>query len=248
MQTTLSQLPIAHFPIRVMTADTLADTLLDRLHAGHKTALFFANTNFIVKNRPLLDRLYDPSIIIVNDGIGLDMAAKMVHGRRFPQNLNGTDFTPYLFGQSVQPLRIFLVGAKPHVLTRAVNHVRDRLWQNVVGWRDGFEGMQDPKLIEAINAAQPDVVLVAMGNPVQEKWILDHREQLNARLMIGVGALFDFWAGEKPRAPAFVQKCRLEWLYRLALEPRRLLRRYTVDILVFFMLCHRYREMPKVHG
>lgn len=63
----------------------------------------------------------------------------------------------------------------------------------------------------------------------------------NARILVGVGALFDFWAGDKPRAPVFVQKIRMEWLYRLGLEPRRLARRYTVDILRFLMYCYRYR-------
>jgi beta-1,4-glucosyltransferase len=88
------------------------------------------------------------------------------------------------------------------------------------------------------------VVLVALGNPVQEEWILNHRQALDASILIGVGALFDFWAGDKPRAPRAIQKMRLEWLYRLALEPRRLLRRYSVDLLVFFAHCHRYRQLP----
>ena len=82
---------------------------------------------------------------------------------------------------------------------------------------------------------------MAMGNPVQEEWILDNRQSLNANIVIGVGALFDFWAGDKPRAPRWVQRMRFEWFYRLCLEPRRLLRRYTVDIVRFLILCRKYR-------
>jgi len=65
---------------------------------------------------------------------------------------------------------------------------------------------------------------------------------------MGVGALFDFWAGDKPRAPKLVQRLRLEWLYRLALEPRRLFRRYTVDMVTFFMHCYKYRQLPGQGG
>jgi beta-1,4-glucosyltransferase len=97
-------------------------------------------------------------------------------------------------------------------------------------------------LVESINRSQAEVVLVALGNPIQEEWILANREALDANVVVGVGALFDFWSGDKPRAPLLVQRVRLEWLYRLCLEPRRLLRRYTVDIMAFLVLCNKYRE------
>jgi len=235
-------LSIAGFPVRATTAPDLATELLIALREGRRTTLFFANTNFVVKCRPLLAQMFDPSIVIANDGIGLDLAAKMLHGQRFPANLNGTDFTPYLCSQSPHPLRIFLVGAQPRVLAKAEDHARNKLGQQVVGTCDGYAGMADPYLIERINAAQPDLILVALGNPVQEQWILENRMQLNAGIVMGVGALFDFWAGEKPRAPKFVQKMRMEWFYRLSLEPKRLMRRYTFDILVFFRVCYRYRN------
>lgn len=242
--TTHDTLTIAGFPVRATTADMLAAELLAALQQGGRRTLFFANTNFIVKCRPWLDRMRDPDVIVANDGIGLELAARLMHGQRFPDNLNGTDFTPYLFGRAPHPLRVFLIGGTPQALVGAEEHVRNRLGQQVVGICDGYAGMQDPALVERINAAQPDVVLVALGNPLQEQWILAHRDHLQAGLVAGVGALFDFWAGNKPRAPKLVRRLRMEWLYRLALEPRRLLRRYTVDIFVFFMLCHRYRSLP----
>jgi beta-1,4-glucosyltransferase len=239
-------LPIADFPVRVTTQQELATFLLASLRNKQKMSLFFANTNFIVQCRNLLERMRDRSVTIVNDGIGMDLAAVLVHRRRFKENLNGTDFTPYLFRTSATPLRVYMIGGRPEVLAKASEHVHQRLCQRVVGVCDGYDGLgKTPDLITHINQAKPDVILVALGNPAQEQWILDHREALDAGLMIGVGALFDFWAGEKPRAPRLVRKLRLEWLYRLALEPKRLMRRYTLDVMVFFSHCYRYRAFSK---
>jgi N-acetylglucosaminyldiphosphoundecaprenol N-acetyl-beta-D-mannosaminyltransferase len=81
--------------------------------------------------------------------------------------------------------------------------------------------------IKEINAARPDVVWVGIGVPKQEKWMLDVRPELEAPVLIGVGAAFDFHAGLVPQAPPFMQESGLEWAYRLAHEPRRLWRRYT---------------------
>jgi beta-1,4-glucosyltransferase len=237
---------IADYPVRDTTQKELASFLLNAIRNKQKVALFFANTNFIVQCRGLLDKLRDPSVTIVNDGIGMDLAATFFHGRRFSENLNGTDFTPYLLHHAATPLRVYMLGGKPEVLAKASEYAHQRLGQQVVGVCDGYDGLRNtPDLVAHINQANPDVILVALGNPVQEKWILEHRPALNAGLVMGVGALFDFWAGEKPRAPKMVQKLHLEWLYRLSLEPRRLMRRYTIDILVFFSHCYRYRSFSK---
>lgn len=235
-------IPIAGFSVTKTTSQGLAQHLLTALQIKNKVALFFANTNFIVQCRSQLHRMRDESVIVVNDGVGMDIAALLTQRSRFQENLNGTDFTPYFFNQSAAPLRVFLLGGKPRVLQKAADYARHQLGQKIVGVRDGYEDIQkEAKLIEAINRAKPDVVLVALGNPIQEEWILDNRHALNAGVVIGVGALFDFWAGDKSRAPVLMQRLRLEWFYRLCLEPRRLLRRYTVDIARFLLHCHKYR-------
>ncbi|MGI4938223.1 MAG: WecB/TagA/CpsF family glycosyltransferase, partial [Janthinobacterium lividum] len=239
-------LALSGFPIRSTSKEKLAAFLVARMENGRahgqRVALFFANTNFIVKCRFILQREPDNGLLLVNDGIGLDIAAKLIHGQRFEENLNGTDFTPFLFQAAGRVLRVFMIGARPEVLARAVHHVRQQLGQDVVGSCDGYDGLKsDAGLVERINAAQPDVVLVAMGNPIQEEWILVRQAAIEAPVMIGVGALFDFWAGDKARAPQWIRSARLEWFYRLCLEPRRLLRRYTFDILVFLGHCFKYR-------
>src|SRR5471030_2699687 len=106
---------IGGFNICATTADKLASVLLGNIEKRIKCALFFANTNFIVQCQSIIPQLLDEHILIVNDGIGMDMANMLVNGHRFPDNLNGTDFLPFLCLQSARPLRFFLVGAKPGV-------------------------------------------------------------------------------------------------------------------------------------
>ena len=237
--------PIAGFPVHEATPQDLAIHLLSVLRQHEKISLLFANSNFVVKCKALLNRMYNDSVLIVNDGIGLDIVAKCLHGRAFKANLNGTDFTPYLFRESARPLRVFLLGGRPEIVEKAVKHVEEELHQVVVGYCDGYIGLRNSKeIIERINNSEAEVLLVALGNPLQEEWILNHRDALDVGVVTGVGALFDFWAGSKPRAPQYIQKMRMEWLYRLCHEPRRLMRRYTLDMLVFFAQCLKYRKGP----
>ena len=224
------------------TAAELATSLLTQRQMGKQATLFFANTNFVVQCRTLRAQMGQDGINIVNDGIGMDIAARLMQGERFKENLNGTDFVPYLFRRAARPLKIFMLGGKPVVLQQAARFAAQQLGQEVVGTCDGYQGIKThTQLVDAINRSQADVLLVALGNPIQEKWILDHRQNLNVPILAGVGALFDFWAGNKPRAPLLVQKMRMEWFYRLCLEPKRLLRRYTVDIVKFLKYCHQHR-------
>lgn len=236
---------VADFPVTETTHANLVETIKSRMAAAKRTILFYANTNFIVKCRPLLSKMQNDDVIIVNGGVGMDIAAKLLYRRKFMANLNGTDFTPYFFyANAITPLRVFLLGGKADVLDKAAYYLVHDLKQIVVGSCDGYEDIKRPELVQMINEAKPDVLLVAMGNPRQEQWILDNYQQLDVKFITGVGALFDFWAGDKPRAPAWVQELRMEWLYRLCIEPRRLIKRYTLDILVFLTHCFRYRKKP----
>lgn len=237
-------LTLSHIPVRNTTRENLKKDLVKRVNEDSKTVLFFANTNLIVKSQAIAARFQNPDVFIVNDGIGVDIASWLVHGQKFKDNLNGTDFTPYFFDRS-QPHKIYLIGSTIPDLEKASSFLINQLGQQVVGYCDGFEGIKNPDLINDINKAGADVVLVGMGNPLQETWILDHYTRLNAKLFMGVGALFVFLAGNKPRAPQWVRRCRLEWLFRMALEPKRLIKRYTVDIGYFLYLCLKNKSAVK---
>jgi beta-1,4-glucosyltransferase len=238
-----AQAPLALGGYRVhsLAREVLAREVLAACDGGGRRQVFFANTNFVVQCRALRPRLLSPAVRVVNDGIGMDLAALLVHRRRFAENLNGTDFIPYLCARSPRPLRFFLLGSAPGVAERAGRHLAETLGQQVAGTCDGYGefAAAGDGLVARINAARPDIVLVAFGNPRQEAWILDHRDVLDAPVLFGIGALLDFLSGNVSRAPEWVRRWRMEWLYRLTREPRRLLRRYSLDLLVFFGLCLR---------
>ena len=238
----MNQVLIAKYPVLETTPPALAQTIYQRMERNEPTLLFYANTNFIVQCAPIRERLSNHKVVIVNDGVGMDIAKKMLYGSKFTSNLNGTDFTPYLLQHSPRPMRVFLLGAKPEVVKKAAAYVEEVLLQTVAGYADGYDGLADmPQLIETINDSKADLLLVAMGNPKQEQWLLDHHPLLHVPVMSGVGALFDFWSGNKSRAPLWIQKIRMEWFYRLCLEPGRLLKRYSVDVLRFLVHCLRNR-------
>lgn len=238
---TPDMLPLAGYPVQCLRTTSLADRLLADHQAKQQRVLFFVNTNFVVQCESLKPVLCHPDVVMVNDGIGMDLGAMLIHRRRFPENLNGTDFVPHLLKESQKrgdpSLTVFLLGAGPGIAKRAADALEAE-GVEVVGHRDGFSEMSDTDVVIAdLNESEADVVLVAMGNPRQESWILQNRSRIQCSILIGVGALFDFLAGDKPRAPDIVQRLKLEWLYRLSLEPRRLMKRYTVDIIRFLVRC-----------
>ena len=240
-----SQVMLGGFRVCSTSAARLEARLVRALAANQQKLLLFANTNFIVQCQPLADALNQDSVIIINDGIGMDIASWLVYRRRFPENLNGTDFIPLFLHHQRNQVRVFLFGSAPGIAERAGAELRNRYGVTLVGTSHGFvTPEQMPGLVERINISGANVLMVAMGNPLQERWRVQHRQQLTVPLLLGVGACLDFLAGDKPRAPALVRKLHLEWCYRLCLEPRRLLRRYTLDLWRFFQLCLRPKSAP----
>jgi len=224
-------------PIRVLATTSAAavSLLVSNFHKQKQTLVAFANTNltnFAAADERLADQL--DKFVVLNDGIGLSLGARMVYGKWvFPDNLNGTDFTPLLIDALPHGTRVFLYGGRPHVVREMARHLSDGQHVTVAGFADGYSPTSASDLVAEINASRTDVLLVALGNPLQEEWIATHAPKLDARLLVGVGALFDFVSGEFSRAPRVVRRLKLEWLYRLALEPRRLAKRYSWDIVKF---------------
>jgi beta-1,4-glucosyltransferase len=234
------QLSLGGFCLTSTTAENLQRQLQCVIEQKQQIPMFFANTNFIVKCQPLRARMVENNALIINDGVGIDIATWLIHRTRFPQNLNGTDFIPEFLYHLRHQARVFLYGGKPGVAERAANTLHNEFNVSVVGTCDGYAQARDVDLLlNAINESKANIVLVAMGNPLQEEWILDHYHKTHANVFIGVGACLDFLAGDKPRAPEWIRRIRMEWCYRLCLEPARLARRYTLDIIVFLSLCLR---------
>ena len=168
--------------------------------------------------------------LLLPDGVGVDLAAIVRHGRPFPDNLNGTDFVPDLLRHVTQPLRVALIGAQQGVAELAAAALARHAPQHEVrALAHGFfTSAEESDILARLASWQPDILLVAMGVPRQELFIGNRIDASHCTLAFAVGALFDFQAGTIQRAPALVRSLRLEWMYRLSREPARLWRRYLL--------------------
>jgi alpha-1,3-mannosyltransferase len=216
-------------------AEVVAD-LDDRLIRGDRVKVAYLNAH--TSNLAASDPGYAEVLrgfIVLNDGAGLDLASRVLHGQRFLENLNGTDFTVRYLVETSHTFRIFLLGAQPGVADIAAKAITRASPRHViVGTRHGYFGADLPgEVASEIATSGADLVLVAMGNPVQERYIAEHFDERGCRIAFGVGALFDFLSGRVRRAPAWMRAARLEWVYRLLLEPRRLWHRYIVGNVRF---------------
>jgi alpha-1,3-mannosyltransferase len=194
---------------------------------AHTLTLSRSNTAF----RKALKRF-----LVLNDGVGVDLASRFKFGTTFPENLNGTDFVPYYLSHTRHRLRIFLVGSRQEVVSEAARRFAD-IWpqHEIIGARNGYFRNEEhvKSVCRDIKDVKADLLLVGLGNPLQEMWIAERAATTGARLQMGVGALFDFVSGGVPRAPLWVRRLRCEWIFRLACEPRRMFSRYILGGVMF---------------
>jgi len=191
------------------------------------------NANVACSDPEFAEALHD--FLVLSDGIGVDIAAKMLYGEPFPANLNGTDFIPALLAAEPRPLTIGLLGAKrANAEAAAAKFSAFAPRHSFVVIHDGFfSPEQAPLILERIEVLRPDILLVAMGVPRQEFWIAKNITPRHCTLPMAVGALLDFVSGAIPRAPTWMRQLRLEWVFRLIVEPSRLWRRYILGNPVF---------------
>ena len=232
-----------------MTRRALRYPVMDALQSG-AGRLAVAFCDYHTAEIALRDRVYREALdrfCVVNDGIGLEIAVRILERRGFPENLNGTDFVPALFADLPKGSRIYLLGAAPGVAEEAGRRFVERFPHiELAGARHGyFRPEEEGDVVRGIAAARADILLVALGNPGQELFIARHFDALGAKAMFGVGALFDFAAERVARAPAWMRKARLEWAFRVAQEPGRLLRRYTIETAAFLIAVLRLRVLEE---
>jgi exopolysaccharide biosynthesis WecB/TagA/CpsF family protein len=181
--------------------------------------------------------------VVLNDGAGVALAARL-QGRSFPANLNGSDFNPRILElAAVRGWSVYFLGARPGVAERAALRLGAHITGlEVVGARDGYFSADEEQQVAAeVKASGARVIMVAMGNPLQERWLVRNLPATGARLGVGVGAFFDFAAEEVPRAPAWMNRLGVEWVHRLVLDPGRLWRRYVLGNPLFLLRVMRER-------
>lgn len=170
-----------------------------------------------------LRRILNASALVVPDGAGTVWAARHL-GHAMPERVAGYDLAQELLRRApAEGRRVYFFGAAPGVAEKAKAKA-EQLYPGIeiVGVRNGFFSPADnAAIIAEIRAARPDLLLVALGVPKQEKWIAAHLAELDVPVAIGVGGTLDVMAGVMKRAPHWMQKAKLEWLFRGLMQPKR---------------------------
>jgi len=218
---------------------TIAGALdrIDQMIASRKPHyVVTANVDFCVQafeDVELRRILFDAHLVLC-DGTPLLWASRLF-GNPLPERVAGADLVPLLIKRAAEKgHRIFFLGGAPQVTQQAVKRLQD-LHPNVViagHYSPPFRPLLDmnhDEIVERIRAAQPDLLFVSFGCPKAEKWMAMHYRKAGVPVAMGVGATIDFLAGKVRRAPDWMQRAGLEWLFRLAQEPRRLWSRYAND-------------------
>ena len=184
--------------------------------------------------------------LVIADGIGVIYAAKILK-RPLKEKIPGIDFVSGLLKELAKDGgSVYLLGAKPGVAEAAAeNLLRQYPGLVIAGCRDGYFSAEEP-VAEAVSAAEPDLLLVCLGAPKQEKWMYTHRKEVKAGLMVGAGGSLDVFAGNVKRAPALWQKAGLEWLYRLIQEPKRLRRMAWLPVFLLLSVWELRRQAPSL--
>jgi len=183
------------------------------------------------------------------DGQAVVWAARIL-GRPLPERVAGIDLMDALLDVArSHGYRIFLLGAREDVLGRAEAEIyRRHPGVRIVGRHHGYFGREEePAVVDEVASATPDMLFVALETPAKELFLARNRARLAVPFVMGVGGSFDVLAGERRRAPRWMRRSGLEWLYRLLQDPRRLARRYAVGNTQFVWLVLRDAVRIRLH-
>lgn len=232
-----SKVKFFNLSIDVLNSQGFFRELQQCLSKDHNVSINFLNAhcfNTAQKNDKYKNAL-ERCTFLLNDGVGVNIAGKLI-GVRFKENMNGTDLIPQMIRFfASNKMTLFCFGAKKEVIEKAVANIEaDYPGLSVVGYSDGY--VEDPAtIVDQINLSQADAVILGLGVPRQELWVENHGARLNSvRVLVSGGAIFDFISGNVVRAPLFIRRIKLEWLFRLVQEPGRLFSRYVIGNFLFF--------------
>ena len=221
--------------------------MLDQIGAwiqeGRPHQICTVNPEFVMEARhnAAFAAVLEAADLCIPDGVGLLWAAKRL-GRRLPERVTGSDGVPLIARRAAeQGWRLFLLGAAPGVADRAGARLVELYpGLQIVGAYAGSPSDADaPGILARITAAHPDVLFVAYGAPKQDLWISKHSAALGAPAMMGIGGSLDFLVGAQKRAPKWLQRLNLEWLYRLMVQPWRWRRQMALPRFVLAVLKER---------
>lgn len=204
---------------------------------SNRTHILINTLNAHCFNMAFMDNLYKESLlncdVLLPDGIGVVWAIKLLTGQKI-RKIAGFDLFLYEMDRLQQSGgKCFFLGSNPDTLYKIERRIEKEYPQINVKtysppYKSEFSSEENIAMLEAINKFQPDVLMIGMTAPKQEKWAYQHYTQLKVGHICCIGAVFDFYAGTVNRAPQWMINFSLEWLYRLVKEPRRMWHRYLI--------------------
>jgi exopolysaccharide biosynthesis WecB/TagA/CpsF family protein len=238
---TNNNIEILGVKISLESRDESLDTIKQFVQERRQAVVYFVNAHCLnlACTAPGYREVLNGADILLNDGTGIAWAARR-QGKPFVDNCVGTDFIPALCDRGRdKDISYFLLGGTEGVAQKAAdNWSKAYPGLNIAGVHHGYiddDAEAEKDVIRQINESQADVLLVAMGMPLQERWIQCYKEQLNVGVIFAVGALLDYSAEVVPRAPQWMLDRGLEWVYRLWVEPKRLWKRYVIGNPMFML-------------
>ena len=214
-----------------LTLPQAVDAVFESVRAGRRGWLCTVNVAYLMMMRAdaRLQGFVQRAALVVADGQPLIWCSRWL-GRRLPERVPGIDMVmPICERAASEGRRIYLLGATQEVAATAARRLSERFPALRLDYADGYFGRDEARLrAERICASGAEILFVAMGVPRQENFIEEQWERLGVKMAIGIGGSLDVLAGLRLRAPAWVQRAGMEWLFRLAQEPRRLFARYLV--------------------
>jgi N-acetylglucosaminyldiphosphoundecaprenol N-acetyl-beta-D-mannosaminyltransferase len=233
----LERVEILGVQVHAVTYRQVLDIIQSWIAEGHPHQLATVNPEFVMlaQHNPAFRQALNQADLCVPDGVGLLWAARRLQ-RGLPERVTGSDLVPMLARVAAERgWRVFLLGAAPGVAERAAHILADRNpGFRIAGVYAGSPADADaPGLVQRVCLAQPDILWVAYGAPAQDLWIARHASRLGVPVMIGVGGAFDHIAGVRKRAPDWIQRVHLEWLFRLITQPWRWRRQLALPRFVW---------------
>ena len=222
-----------------LTLRECVDRIEEMIASRRSHYVVTANVDFLAQARRDLElqHILLNAPLVLCDGTPLVWASRLF-GNPLPERVAGADVVPELIRVAAErQYRLFFLGATEEANTEAIARLRARFpGLQIEHYSPPFRPLpelDDAEIIRRIRAAQPDLLFVAFGCPKAEKWMAMHYPELGVPVAMGVGATIDFLAGRVKRAPLWMQRGGVEWVYRLGQEPRRLLKRYATDLWYF---------------
>ena len=238
----ISSIKLMQVRIHTISLFELLNIVTNTILTGRKILAAYVNVHGmnLAYKLPWFQQFLNNADIIFCDGFGVKWGARLL-GLNIPHRYTPPDWIPLLCQVCTQnDFSLFLLGAQPGVADKATIRLKNQFPDlHIAGTHHGYfeknpDSPENKAVIQRINAAKPNILIVGFGMPLQERWLMENWDRIEANVALTGGAVFDYVSGELRRPPRWMTEHNLEWLGRLMIEPRRLWRRYLIGNPLFF--------------